>query len=196
MREILVVGEDELCGALGARLVEYALPGWRLPLEPIVSGGVTKLRAALPRYRDQLAAHQPVLCIADTDGTCANEMLQAWLPRGPVQNFLLRLAVNEAEVWVMADRAGFAKIFGVSVATLSRDPERLADPKRELLALAGRSKVRTIREEVFRADDRSKPGSGYNLHLCRFVRSRWDPASAMENSDSLRRAVDALSRLS
>lgn len=195
MRDILVVGEDALCCALGARLVAHCLPGWRVPLTPISTGGVTKLRAALPRYRDQMARHQPVLCIADTDGACALEMLGEWLPKGPVPQFLLRLVVTEAEVWVMADREGFARAFGVPVSIISRSPEGLADPKRELLKLAGRSTKRPIRDEVFRIDEPSKPGSGYNLHLCNFVETLWSPAEAIDHSSSLLRAANALAVL-
>ena len=195
MSSIVVVGEDVLCCALGEQLVAQCLPGWSLPFQPINTQGVTKLKAALPRYHGGLAQVQPVLCIADTDHGCPKELRQNWLPAVVHPNFILRLAVREVDAWVIADRTAFAKAFGVSAALMPRDPEALADAKREVLRLAARSSKRVIREEVIAQYDATKPGSGYNLHLCSFVRSRWNVASAAENSPSLVRAVRALERL-
>ena len=43
MTQILVVGEDALCCALGERLVAACLPGWKLAQTSIDTKGVTKL---------------------------------------------------------------------------------------------------------------------------------------------------------
>lgn len=195
MKSLVLVGEDALCCALGERLIAQTLPGWTLAIAPINTRGVSKLQAALPRYAQQALHVQPVLCIADTDGACPVTLLQQWLPTNTTPGLLLRLAVSEAEVWAMADRAAFASAFGVSVANVPRDPESLRDAKREVLALAVRSSKRYIREEVPSLQDPSKPGSGYNDHLCGFVRSSWRASVAGEQSDSLRRAIRALSHL-
>lgn len=68
MPRLLVIGEDLLCCALGERIVEQCLPGWTLASPPINTGGITKLRVALPRYAMQARHVQPVFCLADTDG--------------------------------------------------------------------------------------------------------------------------------
>lgn len=68
-----VVGEDGLSCALGVRLASDVLRQ-SLAQPPIDTKGVTKLVPALPRYA-QLAARKPVLCIADTDGKCAKELI-------------------------------------------------------------------------------------------------------------------------
>ena len=94
MKSIVLVGEDALSCALGARLIAHVLPEWQVPIAPINTGGVTRLRAALPRYRDQLARQQPVLCIADTDRACARTMLDDWLPHGLVDGFMLWQSVR------------------------------------------------------------------------------------------------------
>ena len=195
MSSIVVVGEDELCCALGEQLVAQCLPGWTLAHQPINTQGVTKLQSALPRYHGALAKIQPVLCIADTDHCCAKELRESWLPAVVHSNFILRLAVSEADAWVIADRLAFAKAFGVSAALVPRDPETLIDAKREVLRLAARSSKRVIREEVIAQYDATKPGSGYNVHLCSFVRIRWNVANAAVHSPSLVRAVRALERL-
>ena len=53
MNTLVLVGEDDLCCALGERMVEQALPNWRLAVEPINKRGVTKLKADLNRYVEQ-----------------------------------------------------------------------------------------------------------------------------------------------
>jgi hypothetical protein len=161
---------------------------------PINTRGVTKLYAALPRYAS-LVHVNPVLCIADTDGTCPVAMLEKWFPSGVDSRFVLRFAVSEADAWAMADTAGFAKAFGVPAVNVPRDPEGLPDVKRELLRLAARSTIRAIRNEVPSVADPSKPGTGYNLHLCSFVASSWSALAAAERSQSIARAIGALERL-
>lgn len=192
--QLLVVGEDALCCALGERLARDCLPHWSLAAPSINTRGVTRLRTQLPRY-GRLAAHAyPVLCIADTDGQCALHLRRAWIATAP-SGLVLRLAVPEAESWVMADAGAFAHSFAVPMAKVPRKPDEVADPKAELLALARRSKRRPVRDEVVSALDPTKAGSGYNLHLCAFVNTGWRAAVAAESSPSLRRALTALSAL-
>jgi len=69
-----VIGEDAVSCALGACLVTKVL-GMRLAQPAIDTGGVTKLQSNLHRYFG-LVNLVPVLCIADTDGGCAVQLLQ------------------------------------------------------------------------------------------------------------------------
>lgn len=195
MSQVLVVGEDSLCCALGEKLVKVALPRWRLAGPLVNTKGVTKLVASMWRYAEQARYVQPVLCIADTDGQCAVDLLHTWLPPGDVSSFLLRLAVTEAESWVLADRSGFASTFQIPANKLPTAPDDVADPKRLLLSVMAKSKKRVFRDEMIAQTDASKPGSGYNLHLCDFVRSRWDVEQARAFSPSLNRAYARIQRL-
>jgi hypothetical protein len=194
MTRILVVGEDALCCALGERLVGECLPGWGLAGPSIDTRGVTRLRASLSRYAEVAAHVQPVLCVADTDGGCAATLPDAWLPKVPAR-LILRLAVPEAESWVLADSARFAEAIAVPVGKVPREPDRLTDPKSAVLGLARRSRVRAVRTEVVSALDPGRPGSGYNEHLVRFVRQCWRAGAASECSPSLQRAVRRLRAL-
>jgi hypothetical protein len=195
MSSLVLVGEDELCCALGERLIEQALPGWTLATAPINKRGVSKLKGDLSRYLQQALHVQPVLCVADTDGVCPVTLRREWLPQVAPQQFLLRLAVTEAESWVIADRSAFASALGVSVASVPRNPENLSDAKREVLRLAARSSKRRVKEEMLSLQDINKPGTGYNKHLCTFVRQAWRATAARETSQSLDRAFLALERL-
>lgn len=189
---MLVVGEDDLCCALGQQLLAQVLPEWTLSRAPINTRGVTKLRPEIPRYMEQSRHIQPVLCIADTDNACPVEWLEKWVPNGCPREFFLRLAVPESESWVLADRHGVSDFFKLSVAQTHADPEQLPDPKREVLRLAKRSKVRQIREEMVSMLDSNKQGTGYNVHLGTFVRQTWNARRAAERSSSLRRAIHRL----
>jgi hypothetical protein len=168
MKRILIVGEDALCCVLGERLVAACLPGWELAQTSIDTKGVTKLQPALARYLGLARKLYPVLCIADTDGQCAVEWLAKWLPQAHA-GFVLRLAITEAESWVLADRQGFAHTLAVPLNKLPQSPDEESDP--------------------------SKPGTGYNLHLGAFVCSQWDARRAAQHSPSLARAVQRLERL-
>src|SRR5690606_24924027 len=106
-----VIGEDGLCCSLGERLVLDVMH-WNLPIPPTDTRGVTKLVSQLDRYLG-LARRSHVLCVADSDGKCAVDLLNKWLPSAPPPRFNLRLAVSEAESWLMADRTSFAKFFEV-----------------------------------------------------------------------------------
>lgn len=195
MTAILIVGEDELCCALGERLVAELLPDWCVT-QSINTRGVTRLIASLPRYLNLARHFQPVLCIADTDrAPCAAGLLRQWLPHGPQPRFLLRLAVTEAESWLLADRDRFAAFLQIADKHIPPAPDTLPDAKRSLLALARRSKVRLLRQELLADGPELRQGSGYNVHLGAFVRTHWQARQAATASPSLQRAVARIAAL-
>lgn len=189
---MLVVGEDELSCALGQQLLGEALPDWSLSGPPINTRGVTKLVSAIPRYVQQARYVQPVLCVADTDQKCPVTLMREWMPAVVADDFFLRLAVSEAESWVLADREGAANFFGLAMNQIPLQPEELVDPKREVLRLARRSTVRRIREELVSQTDMNKKGTGYNSHICAFVRNEWRASRGLDRSPSLARAFRRL----
>lgn len=194
-RRILVIGEDALSVALGERLVQACLPDWQTVHPSIDTKGVTKLQAGLPRYLMQAQHVQPVLCVADTDGTCPVTLQQRWLPR-PDPRLVLRLAVTESESWLLADRNGFSRHLGLPLNKLPWHPDAESDPKSLILTLARKSTLRHVRQELVAANDLCKPGSGYNLHLVQFARQHWSAQAAAEQSPSLQRAMQRLQQLS
>lgn len=99
MSRFIVVGEDQLCCALGKKMAAHTLPKWQLALPPIDTRGVTKLQAALHRYIEQARHVQPVLCIADTDNHCALAMLKTWLPDAVPRAFGSLFARLKAGSW-------------------------------------------------------------------------------------------------
>jgi len=176
-------------------LIQETLPGWGPSGHAINTQGVTKLVANLRRYVEQARYVQPVLCIADTDHHCPVELVNRWMPQGSPEGFLLRLAVSEAECWVLADREGVAEFFGVALARVPTSPEAEIDAKKAVLRLARRSSKRQLRQEMVSQLDMERQGSGYSFHLTDFVSSRWQPARAVDRSNSLQRAIARLRML-
>jgi hypothetical protein len=191
--QLYVIGEDALCCALGERLTRRVL-GWTLAQPPVDAKGVTRLQGHLGRYAGLAHVH-PVLCVADADHHCPVDWVRRWKPKHASERFLLRLAVTEAESWLLADAEGLAAFLKIPKVRIASRPDELRDPKREVLHLASQSRERLIRQEVVSAFDRSKAGTGYNAHLCNFVRQHWDPLRAMSCSPSLARAVRSLQSL-
>lgn len=186
-----MVGEDGLSCILGEHLVAEALPQWSLAGESIATGGVTKLVGALPRYARLARGLHPVLCVADTDGQCPVTLLKKWMPAGATASFHIRLAVTEAESWLLADRVAVAEFFQVPLAKVPSQPDLVPDPKEALLRLAKLSKVKALRQEVVTASA-LKPGVGYQVHLRTFVRDHWRADRAKDQSASLARAITRL----
>lgn len=193
---LTLVGEDALCCALGTSLVGQALPGWSIAL-PIEAGGITKLVPDLPRYARAARLGAPVLCIADTDQDCPVALATTWLtPKNRHPRVMLRLAVREAESWLLADHEGMVAYFKTPASKLPSQADALPDPKRDLLQLLHRYAPAAIKREmvVQTKHGELKRGSGYNTHLGEFARHCWRAHRARPRSDSLARAMTRLAQ--
>lgn len=119
-------------------------------------------------------------------------LLKDWSLSPTNERLVVRLAVTEAESWLLADREGFAKTFRIPINKIPHRPDEEHDPKRLILTLAKKSKLRRIRDKVVSEHDRDKPGTGYNLHLENFARTHWDAQRAAHLSPSLAKALKRL----
>lgn len=144
------------------------------------------------------ARSTPFLLLTDLDETypCPSALIQDWLGGRDRRhrNLLFRVAVREVEAWLLADTEGLAEYLGVNPRFVPADPEGLADPKAELVALARRSRSRDLRERLVPRPKSTAPqGRDYNACLREFVEGRWNPVRASERSVSLARTVERLS---
>ena len=116
-------------------------------------------------------------------------MLRAdWLEGLPCpENLMLRVAVREAESWLLADHEAMRQLIG-SKGVLLRNPDELPDPKKFVLQLAEKAS-RDVRLDMVRASGAvSGQGIGYNARLTALVSTAWSPERAAERSPSLGRA--------
>jgi len=185
-----VVGEDELCCSLAEELVRKSDKGF-LVHQRMVMGGASKFKAKISTMNQVAANVMPVLMIADADqAPCASLQMKLWSPEHPSDNFCMRLAVREAEAWVLADDMGFSNFAQVSKDIIPMSPESEVDPKRKLLSIVKRSKRRDLREEMLPTKgSMSVIGLGYNIHIVDFVRNHWNIKRACSRSPSLEKAV-------
>lgn len=191
-RPVVLIGEDALCLALLRRLVRHANGELREFLA-IVEGGSQKVRAALPRYRN--ACKQiPHLVLMDLDDwPCPSALRHEWGLNKLPSAMLFRLAVREAESWVLADADGCAAFAGILAKQIPSNPEGLPDPKQALVNLARRSKNRAVRAELVPSSGSALPiGPLYNERLTAFIHNHWDPGRAADAAPSLARALRRL----
>ncbi len=145
----------------------------------------------------------------DTDD-CApharHKLLQALVPH---PNFLINVAVDEAEAWLMADRINFAIYLGVEekdVPQASLQKQGGMKPLMEIECslktsyylthcLASRSKKEIIRQQVA-AKGKNCKGKEYNSAIIPFIQNEWNIDNAKQNSDSLSRMIERIKRLS
>lgn len=136
-----------------------------------------------------------VLIDLNGDAECAPPFVAQHMP-APSDQMSFRVAVREAETWLLADRAAFAQHLGVSQARLPRDPEALIYPKREVVNIARHSSRRAVRDEVVPAVGSGRStGPGYVAQMIEFISGSWQPLEAAERSESLRRCVTRLTTL-
>jgi hypothetical protein len=147
---------------------------------------------------NQKAQGGPILTLVDlmdTDSDCPVDVVQNWLPHRN-RPMLFRLVVREIESWILADRSGVARFLGLRTSQIPHHPEDLDDPKKSLITLAQSSRYESLRRALVPDDPtQNDQGPGYTSRMRTFVREKWDLGAAMDNADSLRRCVDAVSRL-
>jgi hypothetical protein len=131
---------------------------------------------------------------------CVPELIEDWfrceiaeysMRRHP--NLLFRVAVHEAESWVMADREAFARYLGIAVHHVPCEPDAVRDPKKKLLDLARLSRRRDLRDDLVpRPGDKRAVGPDYNGRLAEFLHSSWRANRAEARSPSFRRTFSKL----
>jgi hypothetical protein len=135
----------------------------------------------------------PFIVLADLEEECAPLQISAWLQRPIHHNLLCRIAVREVEAWLLADRKGLARFLGINEYVISKEPDKINDPKRHLIDLARKSQKRVLREAIVpRLGSSAKVGPNYNGKLVNFVDDYWNVTEAARNSESLRRAINAI----
>jgi hypothetical protein len=140
------------------------------------------------------AAFTRWLVLRDLNGDerCAGALVARLLPR-PSRHMAFRIAVRSVEAWLLADRERMGAFLGVAIPRMPRDPDRLRDPKVDLVNLARSSRRKSIREDMVPPPGlSSKVGPGYTARLVEFARDDWRPEAAAANSASLARSIQRL----
>ncbi len=144
------------------------------------------------RAHNQAATHHPYLVLVDLDNTgCPLIIIESWLNFTKSDNLLFRIAVREAESWLISDRDNFSLFMGVSKDKVDQYPEKILDPKEYIINLARKSRKRKIKEDLV-PEGKATVGRNYNTCLADFILNYWDVKKAMTNSKSLEHLMKAL----
>jgi hypothetical protein len=155
--------------------------------------GFGYLRSTITGWNEG-ARGTPFVLLTDLDcNVCAPTLIREWL-RVPIHpNLLFRVAVREVEAWLLADRGNIARFLSVSEARVPVVCDGLADPKRELIELARKSRSRDIRQRLVpKRGSTAKQGPDYNGCLGAFVKHHWNINIAAISSPSLARTLHRL----
>jgi hypothetical protein len=184
--------EDELTELLALKILR-TIPNEYATKTIYNRGGNGYLKKTINGFNNA-AKGMPFLVGTDLDHyDCAPALIADWLLHPKHHNLLIRVAVREAEAWVLADREGVASFLGIAAARIPEDVEALAKPKETLIKLAGKSRKRHIRDDICPLpSSTSKVGPNYNARLGAFVTQTWSPTAARLRSPSLDRTIDRL----
>lgn len=131
------------------------------------------------------------LLIADWFGCAMTEYA-----RRRHRNMIFRVAVREAEAWLMADRERFAEFLGIRVSAVPHNLDDVGDPKKLLLELAKKSRSGDLRNDIVpRPGDKRIVGPDYGGRLSAFLASTWRVDFAKRHSQSLLKAAAAIQEL-
>lgn len=197
MADFFLATEDQLSETLASHLVckaGHTVAG-KIPKDRRKHAGFGYLKSRLPDFVASCQGGINFLLLADLDTCpCPPQLLDSWFGNlAKPKSLLVRVAVREAEAWVLADRGEFAEWLGVPKDVIPQLPEHCLDPKAELLKLAARSRFRDIREGLLpRKGALSKVGIEYNSLLCDFVTTRWHIDEASLIAPSLAKALQRL----
>lgn len=133
--------------------------------------------------------YTPHVVLTDLDNiACPPELIDDWINFTISSGLMFRIAVREAEAWLLADRNGFARFIGISGKKIPMNCEEIQNPKEFIVTLARRSSKRTIRADIV-PEGISSVGPGYNPKMEEFILNHWNIENAISNSRSLGKAV-------
>ena len=191
--EISIVVEGALDEIIARRMVSHMK--WDLA-SVYIKRGKHNLKRKLDGYNNA-ARFAPwfTLVDLDKDADCAPSLRKDWLP-DPSPYMSFRIAVREAEAWLLADRPRLSAFMGVSSSTVPSSPESETNPKECIVNIARRSRIAEIRKGIVPAPGSGRAtGNAYVALLADFVMREWRLDVAARNSDSLRRGLNDLKRI-
>lgn len=183
--------EDDLSEAVMTKLLESF--GNKYSIHNTYTGyGFGYLKSNIKGF-NQSSIATPFFMLTDLDNyECPPSLIKDWITFPLLPNFIFRIAIKEVEAWLLADKEGLSEFMKVSLANFPTAPENETDPKRTLIQLAKRSRIRRIREDIVPINENAKVGPNYNGCLMEFVFEKWDILNAMSSSRSLEKAFSKL----
>jgi hypothetical protein len=198
--EIDIVGEDPVTQSIIERLIKEYRTDITIKNRLPARGG--QIQALAPKYN---ILGSPTFLLTDLDAyNCPPELIKKWFGGDSISNeFLFRIAQEEAETWLMADRTGFSKWLSVGVDLIPKP--KLIDKKKGIseiifpmkpslymmMKIASHSTNLKLKEDLTPKKGAGK-GPAYNSAMLPFIENKWNIEHAALNSYSLTKAIQRL----
>ena len=209
MRDIFIVGEDDATKAIIKRLVgDY---NSNLKIVQSIPARGSEIKSRIKEF-NTLAVDYPVILLTDLDDEPCAPIGKNNLLNGIVQSqdFIINIANDEAEAWLMADTKGFSKYFGIPIGSMPQFVMQKMQGRKLLSeislnvksswqlthVLAPLSSKQDIKSQIsVPPTEKTCKGKEYNTVLVPFIDSIWNPEVARQVSDSLNRMILRIQRI-
>lgn len=200
---VYIVGEDDATKSIILKILEFCSSEFNVIGSIPARGG--QIKSKIQEF-NTLSSNTPVILLMDLDqNNCPPELKNKLIPKNKSEHFILNIAVDEAEAWLMADREGFASYFKVNINDMPESSNQKLNGPRATLEMTFPCKsslylthelVKKMRNKTFQSQLTPKPnavkGPEYNSCILPFIESHWNIENAMLNSDSLKRMVERI----
>ncbi len=209
MRDIFIVGEDDATKAIIKRLIgDY---NSNLNIVQSIPARGSEIKTKIKEF-NALAVAYPVILLTDLDNEPCAPIGKKNLLGGIIQsqNFIINIAYDEAEAWLMADTKGFSKYFGIPIDRMPQFTMQKMQGRKSLSEislnvksswyltheLAHLSNKQGIRAQIsVPRTERTCKGKEYNSALVPFINTIWNPEGARQVSNSLNRMITRIQRI-
>ncbi len=192
----LIVGEGLLDARAGRRILQSL--GIQIDTARCLDkGGRNGFWRDVKKYENMARNDGLVFALTDLDqAPCAPGLIQDKLGHVPFSRFILRIAAQQLESWLLADAQRIAGYLQVARNSIPRDPDQIPNPKQALVNLARKSRSGSIRRDMVPEEGMSGVvGKNYTRLMERFIEQHWRPLDAATGSPSLRKAIAAVKRV-
>lgn len=208
MKDIYIVGEDPVTQEIIRRIVGDYAPN--LHIKGLLPARGGEIKNKMENF-NKFSLTYPVILLSDMDtDDCApsakSSLIKGMSPQN--NNFIINIAVDEAEAWLFVDTKGFAKYLGVAVECMPQSSEqKFGGPRKRLEVdvplkssyylthrVITNSNNRELREQIF-APGKSCKGPEYNPALLPFIKASWNIEEARKNSYSLNGMIKRIQTL-
>lgn len=204
--KIYIVGEDQVTYAVLRKVISYCSSRFEIISELPARGG--QIKNKIPEF-NKLAAVFPVILLMDLDAEfCAPVLMGKLIPEYKQAQFLVNIAVDEAEAWLMADREGFSDYFGILIEDMPVSYQTKQNGKNSVIEMKFSCKSSWyLTNELMKKSKKNgligqlTPKSGatkgpeYNSAMIPFINNIWSVENACKHSDSLQRMVRRIKTL-
>lgn len=165
-----------------------------------------KLDQAIPNL-NLLSNKYPVVLLRDLDMyDCPPQLIARLIPSPKSENFIVNIATDEAEAWLLGDSENFAEYFGIPIGFLPGSILKRQNGPRTVTEIDTPYKTSqyfvryllplTTNQTIFQQLQPkvgAVKGAEYNHVMLPFIRTVWNPETARLKSHSLNRMILRLS---